>query len=178
MATTCVSCGKKKRLLTGADFERIEEKDYCGACAERFKREAFRRAMAPFIDEALVSEVYYNQYFSICCLADTVYGLFLYGAPTLSAVLIMPADFEHVTTSINEALAYVRRCTAEEDACVTLTERSVELLKAMKQETAARRPQEEADAASQLQAEWSARSGERIAGYTRKSDRGGKGRPS
>lgn len=168
MAKTCVSCGKKKRLLTGADFERIEEKDYCGACAEQYKREAFCWAMAPFIDEALACEVYYNQYFSICCLADTVYGLFLYGAPTLSAVLIMPEDFEQVTANMNDALAYVRRCTAEEGACVTLTERSAELLKAMKKETAANRPQEEADAAAHIQAEWSARSGERMAGYTRR----------
>lgn len=163
MAVCCADCSKKKPFLFGRTFRTWQDRVYCETCLEQAKREAFCRELKPFTDAGLVKEVYYNQYYSICNLANAAYGLMFYGESPIGVVLLNATQVDYVALSMNNTLEVCRKHTRSDKACVTLSEEFAERLKVLKADTDVRGPSANIDA--QTEEYWSQRRGERIREY-------------
>ena len=86
MAVICSICGKERSFWFRKKFKKFNGRWYCLSCAEKVKREDFCQKIKPYIEEGLVKEIYYNQMYSICNLANQTYGVFVYGLESFCAL--------------------------------------------------------------------------------------------
>ncbi len=162
MMKKCASCGKEKPIFKKSGFEIFGGELFCDECVERVKREEFCRNIKPYIDLGLVKEFYYNQYFSICNLANQVYGLILYDMKPFAGLMLTTKEIDYVVSGWSNFLTFIGEFPREKlgDRCFAFNEKMFEGLKKFKKKNDENGPSADIDFA--FEEYLSKRSGERI----------------